>query len=113
MFKKLEYNYSSKDSGYFLVDSNFTVKLDPKLPLLASIMQVYLERKQPVAKNIALYYLWFNGTQYIVDNFSYVCSSIKNISNYYDEDYPYLKFGNRYYNCIINHVKQLISHKRY
>ena len=117
MFKSVHYHNKTfmnciSYNIYYLKNDEFTCNIFMEYVLqhgwiiLPAIITEYQKRNLPVAKNVALFYLYKDAR-----GFSYK-DRLECNKEYIDTFHPNLNYGSKYYHCVLNQLKMITFGKR-
>jgi hypothetical protein len=96
------------ENNYTLIDSDFSINLDHNMVMecgfIPAIIPIYRERRLNIARNIALFIIWYDAKYHIYDD----ASSINDHLVYIDAELPELKYGELYHNDIVKEYNKLV-----
>jgi len=105
-FRSIECLSISDKYIYKLIDDDFECEvvshgIIASSAMIGAVVAEYQRRNLPVAKNIALLYLFFNQKRNNIQVW------IKQHCNLIDYHIPELEYGKKYYPCVINQIKMM------
>lgn len=104
--KLLDTPYSSNVS-FKLVDTDFTcISVVPRNPgrVTGAVVVEYHKRNLPVAKNVALAYLFYKTY-----NIDYMRDLLISGKKYMEKIYPEINYTNKYYPCVKRYLDYYLS----